>query len=172
MKKLLPIILVVVGLVAGIGAGVMLRPAPEPEETADLAPCDPAAGCDENEYVIPDPPRAPVYDPDAVWDYVKMPKQFVIPVIKKDRVSALVVMSLSLEVTEGQSDFVLSRAPRLRDGFLQVLFNHANSGGFDGAFTTGRSMKDLRGELKETAQNFLGENVESVLIEEIVKQAM
>jgi len=172
MKKLLPILLIVVGLVGGIGAGVMLKPAPEPEEPMAKAACDPNADCNENEYIIADPPKAPVYDPDAVWDYVKMPKQFVVPVIKKDRVSALVVMSLSLEVTEGQSEFVLSKTPKLRDGFLQVLFNHANSGGFDGAFTTGRSMKDLRGELKETAQTFLGENVESVLIEEIVKQAM
>ena len=111
-------------------------------------------------------------DPYAVFEYVKMSKQFVVPVIKRDRVSALVVVSISIETPEGTSPLILEREPKLRDGFLQVLFAHANSGGFDGAFTTGQSMRDLRGSLKEAARRITGVDVRSVLIEEIVKQQM
>lgn len=190
MKKLLPVILAVVGLGAGLGAGIFLKPAPEehaegemPEEGKEGI----SAGEDHGgEYMAADAgashgkeESAPYetamvadipYDPEAVWEYVKLPKQFVVPLIKKDRVAALVVMSISLEVVEGASEEVLGRQPKLRDAFLQVLFAHSNSGGFDGAFTTGQSMRDLRGSLLEVAERIVGPNVHSVLIEEIVKQ--
>ena len=188
MKKILPIILALVGLGAGVGAGVMFKPAPEVEaeggeggsdmmhaggdasmKNGHEMPIDGAegAGMAMIAEIAPEP-----YDPDVVWEYVKLPRQFVVPVIRKDRVSALVVLTISLETEPGTSDAVLGRQPKLRDGFLQVLFAHANSGGFDGAFTTGESMRDLRGSLKEVAERVVGDIVNSVLIEEIVKQQM
>jgi len=171
MKKLFPIILAVVGLAIGLGAGIFLSPAPEPVEMVDACGDDP--DCVSPPKDMPAPSRqVSEFNPDEEWDYVDLPKQFVVPVIKNDKVRALVVLSLSLEVELGQSDAVLSRTPKLRDGFLQVLFNHANSGGFDGAFTTGRSMSDLRGELLGVAEQLLGPSVASVLIEEIVKQSI
>lgn len=170
MKKLLPVILAVVGLGVGIGAGSFLKPAPEPLEMA-TALCE-GKECEAVEDLKPPKPIEMVVDPDAVFDYVKLPKQFVVPIIRNEKVRALVVLTLSLEVEAGTSDAVLAKAPRLRDAFLQVLFDHANSGGFDGAFTSGRAMSDLRDELKETARSYMGKTVESVLIEEIVKQSV
>ena len=184
MKKLLPIILAIVGLGAGVGAGVALKPAPEPMEdhAADGEHADEKKMTESDSSKDPygsagDPSAALAvveedYDPDAVWDYVKLPKQFVVPVITKERVSALVVMTISLEAAEGTSEAVLSKQPKIRDSFLQVLFAHANSGGFDGAFTTGQSMRDLRGSLLETVRAIVGDSVNSVLIEEVVKQQM
>lgn len=171
MKKLLPIILAVIGLGAGLGAGVFLSPEPEVAEVEPICPEGEECETPPKDLAPPTPKKAQP-NLDEEWDYVKLPKQFVVPVIKKDRVRALVVLTLSLEVTLGQSDMVLSRSPKLRDAFLQVLFNHANSGGFDGAFTTGKSMRDLRGELLEVAQTLLGDTISSVLIEEIVKQSV
>ena len=177
MKKLLPIILILVGLGAGIGAGISLQPAPEeePKEEA-MAACDPAAdpGCVDPTagHAMLAEVEMEYADPEAVWEYVKMPKQFVVPIIKRERVSALVVVSVSIETPEGTSAAVLEKQPKLRDSFLQVLFTHANSGGFDGAFTTGQSMRDLRGALREAARRVIGVDVHSVLIEEIVKQPM
>lgn len=168
MKKLLPVIIAIVGLAGGIGAGAFLRPAPE---VAAAPECDPATeDCSPEAAEYAASAVVEVYDAQKAWDYVKLPKQFVIPIIKRERVSALVVLSLSLEVEPGNSDAVLARAPKLKDGFLQVMFAHANSGGFDGAFTTGQSMKDLRAALNVVAQRYLGETVNDVLIEEIVKQ--
>ncbi len=170
MKKLLPIILAVVGLVGGVGAGAFLQPSPEMvvEDTCDAKDGECMESADEVPYAAA--AQVDNYDPDKIWDYVKLPKQFVIPIIKKERVSALVVLTISLEVEPDNSDAVLARAPKLNDGFLQVMFAHANSGGFDGAFTTGQSMKDLRGALNEVSKRYLGDIVNDVLIEEIVKQ--
>ena len=58
----------------------------------------------------------------------------------------------------------------LRDMFLQVMFNHANSGGFDGAFTSGEKMNDLRGSLFQAAVKVLGPIATDVLVIDIVRQ--
>ena len=170
MKKLFPILIALVGLAGGIGAGTFLKPAPEPEMAMAPECPDGTDKCNEAATAYASVAVVENYDPEKEWDYVKLPKQFVIPIIKKERVTALVVLTLSLEVEPGATDGVLARSPKLKDGFLQVMFAHANSGGFDGAFTTGQSMKDLRSSLNDVAKRYLGEIINDVLIEEIVKQ--
>lgn len=146
MKKLLPLIMGLIGLGIGIGAGVFLRH--PPAEPAEMT---------EEEHK--EPP-----------EYVKLNNQFVIPVVEEGQVSALVVISLSLEVTTGGTDLVFSKEPKLRDVFLQVLFEHANSGGFRGSFTDVSNLVVLRQALKEVAFQVLGEVVTDVLIVDIGRQ--
>ncbi|HHC29531.1 MAG TPA: flagellar basal body-associated FliL family protein, partial [Rhodobacterales bacterium] len=105
-------------------------------------------------------------------DYVKLNNQFVVPTVKAGRIAAMVVLSISLEVPPGGSEAIYQREPKLRDLFLQVLFDHANAGGFDGAFTEGGKMDVLRAALLETAQRELGNNIRSVLITDMAKQDM
>lgn len=148
MKKLLPLVLVLVGLGGGVGAGIALRPTPEPVEGE--AP-KPAAKVDEH-------------------DYVKINNQFVIPVVTKGRVASMVVLSLSLEVTVGGSEEVYAREPKLRDSFLSVLFDFANTGGFRGSFTDADNLVVLRRSLLEAGQVVLGDMVSDVLIVDIMRQ--
>ena len=147
MRKLLPLLLALIGLACGVGAGLMLRPHEEPQ--SDETP-EEAAPQDR--------------------EYVKLPNQFVVPVLQDGRVSAMVVMALSLEVSAGQSEAVFSREPKIRDAFLQVLFDHANSGGFRGSFTDGSNLILLRRSLHEAARETLGDIVSDVLITEIGRQ--
>ncbi|MFY8145464.1 MAG: flagellar basal body-associated FliL family protein, partial [Rhodobacter sp.] len=102
--------------------------------------------------------------------YVKLNNQFVVPVMAEGRVSSLVVLSLSLEVTPGQVERVYEMEPKLRDAMLQVLFDHANSGGFNGSFTDGANLVLLRAALLETALRIFGKDVTDVLIVDIVRQ--
>ena len=96
MSKLLPILLVLMGLGGGVGAGLMLRPDP----AAELAnPCgDPTAFAEKQE------------DEDveeaSTDEFVKLSNQFVVPVVVDDRISALVVLSLSLAVEAGAQELV------------------------------------------------------------------
>ncbi|MDZ7906974.1 MAG: hypothetical protein U5N10_01240 [Gemmobacter sp.] len=54
--------------------------------------------------------------------------------IETGRVASMVILSLSLEVTAGVRQIrSMPIEPKLRDGFLQVLFDHANSGRASGA---------------------------------------
>lgn len=114
----------------------------------------------------PPPDAAPV----SGAEYVKLDRQFVVPVVEGEKVAALMVVSLALEIDEGGSDAVFTHEPKLRDEFLKVLFLHAQSGGFAGAFTREKVMADLRGSLASAAQGVLGGGARSVLLTNMVRQ--
>lgn len=152
IRKLIPLILALVGLGTGLGAGVFLRPAPAEPAVAEK-------DAEETAEAEKPPP-----------DYVKLNNQFVVPIVEDGRVVSMVVLSLSLEVAPGNSETIYSREPKIRDVFLQVLFDHANTGGFRGSFTDGSNMIVLRRALKEKAIGVMGDIVTDVLITEIARQ--
>ena len=82
----------------------------------------------------------------------------------------MVILSFSLEVETGDSPEVYNVEPKLRDMFLQVLFDHANAGGFAGVYTDGANLVILREALLESAKSVLGEKVKDVLITDLVRQ--
>ncbi|WP_374430790.1 flagellar basal body-associated FliL family protein [Tabrizicola sp.] len=166
LGKLLPILLAVVGLGGGVGAGLFLRPAPAADDHA--AEADHAAPEEEGNADADDGEHAEAEE--GTPEYVKLNNQFVVPVVEKGRVAALVVLSLSLEVEPGSTEAVYVREPKLRDVFLQVMFDHANTGGFSGSFTDGSNLIGLRTSLKEAAAQVLGLVVTDVLITDIARQ--
>lgn len=167
MGKILPILLALTGLGAGIGGGLASRPSPTELMTNDSSEGDLGTGI---AATTNSNASEKISASEKEPDYVKLNNQFVIPVVNDGTVTALVVISLSLEITTGGPELVFKREPKLRDSFLQVLFDHANSGGFEGNFTTGRKMDLLRGALRESAVKILGPTVTNVLIADIVRQ--
>lgn len=167
MRKLFPIILALLGLGGGLGAGLFLRPAPEAEDHA--AEGTEAHGEGE-EAEHPEEAAEGEEPEEGAPEYVKMNNQFVVPVVDEGRVAAMVVLSVSLEVEAGNTEAVYQREPKLRDVFLQVLFDHANVGGFSGSFTDGANLVVLRTSLKEAAGLVLGAAVKDVLITDIARQ--
>lgn len=163
MAKLLPVIMLIIGLGGGIGAGIFLAPTPEPAEMADGDASmenkeeEKEDEIAEGEEVIPN-------------DFIKINNQFVIPIVEREQLTALVVMSLTLEAKPGMTGKVHNFEPKLRDAFLQVLFDHANMGGFRGAFTSSEIMDPLRNALKEEGQRYLGKDLIDVLILEVTRQ--
>jgi hypothetical protein len=186
MKKLLPVVIALLGLGAGVGAGLALKPAPEEAHAACPAPQEGAeeaegevAEAAEEEAADCAPAEADPLAPEDPHDkkpatelaYVPMDKPFVVPVFKGEKVVAMVVMSLSVETETEAAPTVEAVEPRLRDSFLKVMFRHANSGGFDGSFTTGRKIEDLKSALLGAAREVMSETpVEEVLITEIARQ--
>ena len=171
MGKLLPILLALIGLGGGIGAGLMLRP--QPEEVV-IDPCGEDgtgehAAAGGHAETAKDDHAGEDGEPPA-HDYVKLNNQFVVPVVEGGRVASLVILSVSLETSIGASEQVFLREPKLRDGFLQVLFDHANAGGFKGTFTDARNMDALRRAMLDVAKKALGDLVFDVLIVDIVRQ--
>ena len=158
MKKILALLLPILGLGGGIAAGVMLQPAPEDHAAVDCAPPD--------ESVVAEVPEGA----STLPEFVKLNNQFVVPIIKDGTTDALVVLSISLEVMPGKTELVYQREPKLRDALLRVLFDHANLGGFNENFTENGTMLSLRTHLLESAQRVLGKAVSDVLIIDIVRQ--
>jgi flagellar FliL protein len=110
-------------------------------------------------------------DEEKTNEFVQLSNQFVVPIISEGKVTALVVLALSIEVPAGKSETVLLREPKLRDSFLRVLFDHASIGGFEGNFTDAQVLDRLRSALKEVAERDLGKELaKDVLIVEIARQ--
>lgn len=153
MRKLIPIILICVGIGAGGTAGLMLRPEAEPVEAEETLTLPQPATLAETER--------------GVFEFAN---QFVIPVVAGDQIASVVILSLALEISESQREAISNNRPRLRDALLQVLFDHANAGGFAGSFTAQTTLGPLRRALLEAAQKSIGSDVVfSVLITDIIR---
>lgn len=103
-------------------------------------------------------------------DYVRLANQFVVPLLDRGAVEGLVLMSLSVEVPEGEEEALRQVEPKLRDAFLATLFDHANAGGFRGDFTSSETLATLRRGLQAAADTATGGLVSEVLIVEMVRQ--
>jgi hypothetical protein len=150
-RLLLPLLLALLGTGAGIGAGVALNPDPGKKAPQDKGTESPAEGAEAT-------PADGADRAAGAHEYVELNNQFVVPVIHNDRVGSLVILSLSLEIADG------------RDVLLQVMFDHANMGGFDGAFTDGNTLDVLRQSLTEAARDVVGREVSEVLIVDLARQ--
>lgn len=185
MKKLLPVVLALIGLAAGAGAGFYLRPALPPAAAGPKAAAEAPKGGHDGHASAASSEALPAgatgaesgtgagnaSGADAAnTDYVKLDNQFIVPIVKTGKVRSLVILSLSIAVATGTQSKVYDAEPKLRDAFLQVLFDHANSGGFDGNFTLETKMAALRSALREVAVKILGDSVRGVLISDLVRQ--
>ncbi|MEM6886495.1 MAG: flagellar basal body-associated FliL family protein [Pseudomonadota bacterium] len=167
MKYILPIALLLFGSAAGVAAGIFLKPATQGE--------DAVLGEQQNGSETPSEPselsgKSSAKD-DTDLEYVELSNQFVVPIVKNERIASMVVAALSLEVAQGSSQTVLDKEPKLRSEFLRVFFDHANMGGFSGTFTELNTLSALQRALVEVAQKIIGaEIVSDVLIYEIARQ--
>jgi flagellar FliL protein len=192
MKALVPVVIALVGLGAGVGAGMALKPEP-PEEEHAAACADPAAAAggehaaeghaapadghdepaDSADPCAEADPFAPAPHAEAAGHgaavFLEMEEPFVVPVFAGEKVVAMVVVELSVAADAAHDLEALT--PRLRDSFLKVMFRHANSGGFDGTFTSGPKMADLKSALLAAAREAAaGAQVDEVLVTEIARQ--
>ena len=176
MKKLLlPVILLLLGVGGGVGAGIMLAPPSEDEAiSVDDDGTDTENAVSEEVEASAEPeeeePEEGGDESAGAVEYLNMSNQFIVPLVEGGNVNGIVVISISLEVVEGSIAAVNLLEPKIRDRFLQVLFNHANNGGFDGNFTDFRYLKSLKEELLRNARVINGENVTDVLILDLVRQ--
>ena len=162
MHKILALIMILLGVTTGVASGLAIKifsADANPKVPVELMPA--TSGFDiENQ--TPENLRK--------QDYVKLNNQFIIPLVQESLVKGLVAMSVSLELDSGYKETVYTLEPKLRDAFLQILFDHANIGGFDGQFTDSLNLDVLRNNMFGAAKKILGNKVTDVLITDIARQ--
>ena len=169
MRLILPVLLLLLGLGGGVGAGLFLGNGTT-AETGDTAESQ-ADDAEETAEGAPAPQGDGLVMPaNEGTEYVRLRNQFIVPVVRHGSVRSLVILVLTVEATTGGSDAVFQHEPRLRDSFLRVLFAHANAGGFDGQFTEAAAMAPLRSGLRDAAVAVLGDVARDVLIVDITRQ--
>lgn len=124
----------------------------------------------------PDVTKAPVAgnhrDTDggtAEVAWFRFPQQFLIPVLHDGRLDSTLVLSLSVEMPAAATEIVHSHEIKLRDAILRQLLIHANTGGFDGNFTSEAHLRRLRSDLVLTAQGVVP-GISDILIGDIARQ--
>lgn len=151
MNKLLLGLVVIAGTVAGGAVGFVLKP----EEHKD-----------EEVVEAPEPKKE---EPKA-FSYVRLDRQFVVPIIVDREVKSLVVLELSLEIGQDATERVFAKEPRVRDALLAQLHRTAQEGGFLERLGTGTFLAELREDLLTSLDPVLGDDVHGVLIGNIVRR--
>jgi len=103
-------------------------------------------------------------------DWFRFPNQFFVPVMRNGATNAVMVLSLTIEMSSDAAPLIARQEHRLRDALLNALMIEANTGGFDGNFTSEASLSRLRRSLLAAARKASGPGVTSVLIEDIARQ--
>lgn len=97
--------------------------------------------------------------------------QFFVPLAREGDSDGMMILTLSLETTATELEEIARQEHRLRDALLRQLLIVANTGGFDGNFTTEGRLRGLRKTLLEAVQVSVGSKISGVLIEDIARQS-
>lgn len=173
MKKILKLLIPVIALLVGGAGGHFLKPAPKVSpkgenvaageghgEGAETAEEKGKEGAGKNGGM----------KKNAEW--FNFSNQFFIPLVRNGDSDALIIMTVSLETTAEQLEEIGRQESRLRDLLLRRLLVIANSGGFDGNFTTEGRFRKLRAELLDAMHDSVGKTaITDVLITDIARSA-
>ncbi|MCR9109162.1 flagellar basal body-associated FliL family protein [Marivita sp. XM-24bin2] len=159
LKILMPFLGLALGLAGGGTAAYFFVPAEEntEDETTATHKADPAVATE-----LPD-------TPDQL-EIVKLPSQFVVPVILDNRVRAMVILTVALEVETGQGDHVRAMEPKLRDVFLGELFSLAALDGFRDELISRKTLELVKRALTERSKHVLGLQFVNVLVTDMARQ--
>ena len=170
VKKILLILLPVLAFLGGSSAGAMFRGGSTATETstqdhdAQQAEADISGG-----HAAPaDPGHDEEGDGTVGW--FRFPSQFFVPVVRNGGTEYVMIMTVTLEIPKSAQAEVEALEHRLRDALLRQLIIHANTGGFDGNFTSDAQLRKLRDGILTAAQSVAHDNILSVLIEDIARK--
>lgn len=102
--------------------------------------------------------------------FMKFSRQFVVPVVSRDNVSALVILDINLELDPSATENAYSREPKVRDAILKTLLQLSNEGAFGPGLLEEENLNDVRARLLVAAQAILTDDVIDVLILNVARQ--
>lgn len=177
VKKILMLILPLLGFVGGAVGGDLLH-APKTEEktaAADSKTVAEGEAAAETEHAAAEEASGESGEAEGEGaggqlDWFKFPNQFFVPIIRNGTPTAVMVLSLSIEMPAEARPKIEAQEARLRDALLGALMIEANTGGFDGNFTSEPSLRRLRESLLAAGRRAGGVEVQRILIEDIGRQ--
>ena len=186
MKKILMMVLPLLAFVGGAVGGDLLHggdaakhegpeaetAAAQPDEAAQATAghgAEAAAGHGDKSAAATDGDKSAAAE-DATVEWFRFPSQFFVPIMRNGATEAVMILALTLEMPAEAKPAVEAQEHRLRDALLNALMIQANTGGFDGNFTSAASLDRLRHALLEAAHKAAGPQIAQVLIEDIARQ--
>lgn len=102
--------------------------------------------------------------------YMKFSRQFIVPVIKRDDVDALLILEINLELDSSTAENAYTKEPKVRDALLAALLQLSNEGAFAAKLLDEENLEIVRDKLYYAAKNVLGDAVVGVLILNVARQ--
>lgn len=175
MKKILMMVLPILAFLGGAVGGDLLHggtsaASEEPKDGAEPAKGDAPADKKSEDAGENHAAGAETADKTNAADWFHFPDQFFVPILRNGSTSAVMVLSLTLEMPATARVSVEAQEHRLRDALLNELMIQSNTGAFDGNFTSASSLDSLKASLLAAARKAAGSDITGVLIEDIAKQ--
>lgn len=182
MMKIIPFLLQLVGVCAGVFLGLTLKSGPPPqayasedeaEETLDAEHSADAreAKDKKKDKKAKDDKKKKQDDKDSSKNiFVKFSRQFIVPVVQQNDTNALVVLDINLEVSPAVSETAYAQEPKVRDALLSTLLELSSEGAFNASYTDQENMDAIRARLLESARKVLNDEVHQVLILSLARQ--
>lgn len=164
LNKVLPII-IVLAAVGGSGfAAMTLRGGSGPEAEESTSNTKKAAAHGEVRPVEKDEGAA------DVGGFFKFQRSFIVPVTSGKVVDSLILLSLNIEISDGDTESFRTKEPKLRDAFMKALLNLSYEGKFDTQITDPAVYTAIQEDLTAAAQSIIGQAAQNVLIIDFAKQ--
>lgn len=163
LKKIMPLLALILGLAGGGAAAIFLAPPPDDQPMSQNEATTPDAQSETSSDDLQD-------GASDSFEIVKLPSQFVVPVIMDNRVRAMVILTVALEVEVGQGDRVRALEPKLRDEFLAELFSLAALDGFKDEMISRKTLELVKRALSVRSSEVLGLQNVNVLVTDMARQ--
>lgn len=102
--------------------------------------------------------------------YYKFSREFVVPVIRDNRVSSLVILHLSLEADSSISQKLFEMEPKLRDSIMTTLITISNDGQTFESITDVESYESIRSMILMNLKTVVSSGIHNVLIMDMARQ--
>lgn len=167
VKNILKIVIMIVAVVAGgIGAS-FLKSLSAPTEVTAEGHADSHDGKKAERH---GDKKDEKHGDEVTTTYMKFKRQFVIPVMKENKIKSLVIMNFNIELNDAAPANAFNQEPKLRDAFMRDLLNLSNEGVFDDDLTSPETFDYIRETLVGSSRRILSQGVENVLILDVAKR--
>lgn len=102
--------------------------------------------------------------------FYKFSREFVVPILKEERVESLVILNINLEADASISQQLFKLEPKLRDNIMTTLIQLSNDGRTFETITDVESYETVRALILKNLENVIAEGIHNVLILDMAKQ--
>lgn len=103
-------------------------------------------------------------------EYYKFTREFIVPIMKDERVESLVIININLETEPGVSQSLFTMEPKLRDNIMTTLIDLSNDGHTLERMTSAENYETIRSMIKKNLTSVVSTGIENVLIVDLAKQ--
>ncbi|MEM8771367.1 MAG: hypothetical protein AAGD92_06940 [Pseudomonadota bacterium] len=165
MKKLFPVIIIIIAGVLGGAGGVLFKKSSGPTGVEHAS----SSGHGEETGYNGEGRKKEQNDKsdNEISRVFTFSRQFVVPIVRNDRPIALVILEINIAIDDSVSDNAYSREPILRDALLSELLQLAHDGILAKGASDTESLAYIKEVLLKPAQHVLGKGATDILILDI-----